>query len=456
MHAMPAAARTLVRPPPVRRGVRRLAIAACCAAIVVPAASASLAAQGLTPEEQRIVAAVDARTDAAITLLERTVNVNSGTFNLEGVREVGRMFRAELDALGFATRWIPMDTVGRAGHLFAERRGTGPVMVLIGHLDTVFEPDSPFQRWERVDRTTVRGPGTEDMKGGNVVMLLALQALEAAGALDGASVIVALTGDEEDTGDPLDVARRDLIAAGRRATYALGFEGATGEGRSAVVARRGFTGWVVRATATPAHSSQIFRADLGSGAVFELVRVLHTFHDRLRGEQYLTFNPGIVAGGTDVEFDGDARATVYGKTNIIAEHALAAGDLRTISFAQRDSAKTRMRAIVAASLPHAASEITFRDSYPPMSPTDANYALLARLSEVSRDLGFGPVDAVDPGARGAADVSFVAPHVTAALDGLGVIGSGGHTVEETMQLPSVAMQAKKAAVLIYRLSREGR
>ena len=440
--------------PTLRSVVRHLSTVACC--IGLPwhmGAPSSLAAQELAGVERRIVSAVDDRADSAIAFLERVVSVNSGTFNLEGVREVGRLFQARLDALGFATRWIPMDTVGRAGHLFAERTGTGPVLLLIGHLDTVFESDSPFQRWERVDATTVKGPGTEDMKGGNVVLLLALEALHAAGALDGASIIVALTGDEEDTGDPLDVARRDLIAAGRRATYALGFEGATGQGRAAVVARRGFTGWVVRTTATPAHSSQIFRADLGGGAVFELVRVLHTFHDRLRGEQYLTFNPGIVAGGTEIEFDGDARATAFGKTNIIAEHALAAGDLRTISLAQRDSAKARMRAIVAASQPHASSEIRFRDSYPPMSPTDANYALLARLSEVSRDLGFGVVEAVDPGARGAADVSFVAPHVTAALDGLGVIGSGGHTVEETMQLPSVAMQAKRAAVLIHRLSR---
>lgn len=429
------------------------AASAATAALLILGAVGDLPAQQLSRVEQRIVAAVDTHTDEAIGFLERVVNLNSGTFHLEGVREVGGLFAAELDALGFATEWIPMDTVGRAGHLFAERRGTGPVILLIGHLDTVFEADSPFQRWERLDATTVKGPGTEDMKGGNVVMLLALRALQEAGALEGASIIVALTGDEEDTGDPLDVARRDLIAAGERATWALGFEGATGQGRAAVVARRGFTGWTLRTTGTPAHSSQIFRDDLGSGAVFELARILHGFHAQLRGEQYLTFNPGLVVGGTEIDYDGDARGTAYGKTNIIAEHALATGDLRALSLEQRERAKAQMRAIVAASYPRASAEIEFRDSYPPMSPTDANYALLARYSEVSRDLGFGVVDPVDPGQRGAADVSFVAPHVDAALDGLGVIGSAGHTVEETMQLPSVAMQAKRAALLIYRLSR---
>lgn len=428
------------------------AAAAATAALLMLGAAPDLHAQ-LETVEQRIVSAVDAHADAAVGFLERVVNVNSGTFNLAGVRAVGDLFAAELDALGFATRWIPMDTVGRAGHLVAEREGPGPVTLLIGHLDTVFEADSPFQRWERVDATTVRGPGTEDMKGGDVVMLLALRALRDAGALEGAHLLIVLTGDEEDTGEPLEVARRDLIAAGRRARYALGFEGATGEGHAAVVARRGFTDWTLRVNATPAHSSQIFREDLGGGAGFELARILHAWYEQLRGEQYLTFNPGLVLGGTDVQFDGDARGSAFGKTNIIAEQALAVGDLRTISVAQRERAKDRMRAIVAASYPHASAAIEFRDSYPPMSPTEANYALLARYAAVSRDLGFGPVEAVDPGARGAADVSFVAPHVEAALDGLGVIGSAGHTVDESMQLPSVAMQAKRAALLIYRLSR---
>ncbi len=333
----------------------------------------SARAQEISPTEQRIVDYVDAHADEAIALLARVVNINSGTMNFAGVREVGDVFRAELDALGFATRWIPMDEVQRAGHLFAEMEGRGPRVLLIGHLDTVFESDSPFQRWKLLDENTARGPGTEDMKGGNVVILLALQALDAAGLLDDMNIVVAFTGDEEDTSDPLTVDRGDLIDAGRRSDYALGFEGGVGGSGTATVARRGFTDWTVRAHGTRAHSSQIFRDDLGSGAIYEIARILNDFREELGGEQYLTFNPGVVLGGTSVDLDTmQSRGTAFGKTNVIAESAVVMGDLRTISLDQRERAKERMRAIVDRHLPHTMAAITFRDSYPPMGPTDAN------------------------------------------------------------------------------------
>ncbi len=420
------------------------------------AAGPAAAQQRLSSVERQIVASVDAQTPAAVAFLEEVVNINSGTMNFDGVRAVGRAFQAKLDALGFATRWIPMDEAGRAGHLFAERQDRasgGKRLLLIGHLDTVFEHDSPFQRFERRDGQAL-GPGTEDMKGGNVVMLLALQALHAAGALDGTTMIVALTGDEEDTGDPLSVSRRDLLEAGRRSDIALGFEGGIGTG-TATVARRGFTGWIVRVGGTPAHSSQVFREDVGSGAIYEAARILHDFHEELRGERYLTLNPGTILGGTSVTFDAvQSRGTTFGKTNVIAEHTVVAGDLRFISEAQRERAKERMRAIVARHLPQTTATITFEDSYPAMAPTPANYTLLERLDRVSRDLGFGAVEAVDPGRRGAADVSFVAPIVEASLDGLGIVGDGGHTVAERADLATLTLMAKRAALLIYRLTRE--
>jgi glutamate carboxypeptidase len=416
---------------------------------------ASARAQGLSAAEQRIVGAVDSHAAEAEALLERSVNVNSGTMNFAGVREVGRIFGAELDGLGFATRWIPMDSAQRAGHLFAERRGRGPRILLIGHLDTVFEQDSPFQRYQRLDERWAAGPGTEDMKGGDVVVILALEALRDAGVLDGMNLIVAFTGDEEDTGDPLAISRRDLVAAGKRSAYALGFEGGVGGTGSATVARRGFTGWTLRVHGTPGHSSLIFGNEYGYGAVFELARILDTFRDSLVGEQYLTFNPGIVLGGTTMAFDPQqSRGDAFGKSNVIAETALAAGDLRTVSVNQRERAKQRMRAIVGRSLPGTSAEIMFEDSSEPFSPTPANYALLDRLNAVSRDLGFGPVTAVDPAERGAADISFVSAEVGAALDGLGVVGDGGHTVNEKVDLTTIPFMAKRAAVLIYRLTKE--
>jgi len=132
---------------------------------------------------------------------------------------------------------------------------------------------------------------------------------------------------------------------------------------------------------------------------------------------------------------------------------VVAGDLRFISEEQRESAKTRMRTIVAQNLPKTSATVTFQDSYPAMSPTPGNYTLLRQLDQVSQELGFGSVKAVDPGLRGAADISFVAPFLD-ALDGLGVVGSGGHTVEEAVDLTSLPIMAKRAAIFIYRLTRE--
>ncbi|HEX5726097.1 MAG TPA: M20/M25/M40 family metallo-hydrolase [Longimicrobiaceae bacterium] len=426
-------------------------------ALLLAAAPASLAAQPLTADERRVVRYVDVRTEEAVGLLQRLVDINSGTMNHAGVREVGRVLRAQLDSLGFRTRWIAMpDAVNRAGHLFAERDGgRGKRLLLIGHLDTVFEESSPFQRFTR-SGTTAAGPGVNDMKGGNVVIVYALRALHAAGLLEGTRIVVAFTGDEESAGQPLGVSRGDLVEAGKRADAALEFEGGSRgpEGEYAVTARRSASSWTLRVRARPGHSSGIFREGSGSGAIFEAARILTAFHEELRGEPYLSFNPGVVLGGTEVSFEEDqGRGTAFGKDNVIAATAVASGDVRTISDEQLQRVRERMREIVARSLPQAQAEITFTDGYPSMSPTPGNAALLETLNGVNRDLGVPPMRAFDPARRGAADISFVAPYVD-GLAGLGVHGSGSHTDRETVDLSTLPLVIKRAALLIHRLTRE--
>lgn len=431
-------------------------------AIVLAGATATANAQtppasGLTAVEQRIVAAVDAGHDAALALLERVVNINSGTMNLPGVRKVGDAFRAEFDRLGFTTRWIEGAPFGRAGHLVAERAGRGPRLLLIGHLDTVFEPDSPFQRFERLSPTEARGPGITDMKGGDVIIVQALAALKQAGVLDDLHVSVIMTGDEEDVGDPGALARQPLIDLARAADIAIGFEDGASDPRTAVVSRRGFTGWTLRVKGTPAHSSQIFQPTVGGGAIFEASRILTGFYERLSREPMLSLNPGAMLGGTTVDFDAtQSRGTAFGKTNVVAEHAVVTGDLRTLSAEQLAAAKAAMIEVVASHLPKTSAELTFDDSYPPMAPTDSNRELLGFHDRASRDVGAGPVTAVDPRAAGAADVSFAAQHVGMAIDGIGLMGRGGHTVNETADLTTLPSQTRRAAILLYRLSQSRR
>jgi glutamate carboxypeptidase len=410
----------------------------------------------LTPDERALTAYVNAHNGDALALLERVVNINSGTQNFDGVREVGRVFAAELDRLGFQTRWVDGAAFKRAGHLVAEHRRTGPRMLLIGHLDTVFEKDSPFQKFERVDDRTARGPGIIDMKGGDVVMIGALKALQAVGTLESMNVVVVMTGDEEDSGDPLNAAREALVTAAKGAEVAIGFEDGPGDPRLAVTARRGTIGWQVRAHGTPAHSSQIFRDDIGYGAVYELARILNAFRERMAGEAHLTFNPGVILGGTSVDFDSvQLRGSAFGKTNVVAEHAVASGDLRALSVEQFDKARQTMTEIVAASLPHTSATITFDDGYPPMAPADGNARLLAMYDQASRDLGFGSVTAVSPDRAGAADVSFIASEVGAIIDGVGLMGHDDHTATETADLTTLPSQTQRMAILLWRLAKNG-
>jgi len=412
-------------------------------------------APALTSLERRMAARVDRHVPESLDLLERAVNVNSGTMNLGGVRQVSALFAAELDGLGFRTRWVEGAAWGRAGHLIAERGSRGPKVVLVGHLDTVFEPDSPFQRFTRVDDSTATGPGAIDMKGGDVVMLLALRALHDVGELDRLRVVVVLMGDEERPGDPLEAARADFLQAADGAVAAIGFEDGDGDPRHVVISRRGSLSWTMRVRGTPSHSSQVFREDVGPGAIFEAARLLQVFRDSLQFEPYLTFNPGMVVGGTTVTFDpGAARGTAFGKNNVVAESTIVTGDLRALSPEQESRARAVMERAVGAPSRGTRASIAFSEGYPPLAPTDGNRRLLTMLDRASRDLGLGGLEPVDPARAGAADVSFLAGRVPMIVDALGLKGSGGHTVNERARLSTLAWQSKRVAVTLSRLARD--
>ncbi|MES2494586.1 MAG: M20/M25/M40 family metallo-hydrolase [Pseudomonadota bacterium] len=419
----------------------------------------------LTRDESAMIRTVDAEADRTVALLEAIVNINSGSRNLPGVTKLGAMMRAELEPLGFQVRWVPMETVGRAGHIVAVHKGDGRGrrMLLIGHLDTVFEPDSPFQRWtvkgkDDQGNAWAEGPGAGDDKGGMVVMVAALRAMKAAGTLKNADIEIVLTGDEEDAGDPIEVARGDLIAAGKRADIALDFEGLVrDDGRDmGSIARRSATMWVVTTTGTSGHSSGVFSAKAGYGAIYEMGRIIDRFRQDLP-EPNLTYNVGLVAGGATQSTDADGiRMTATGKSNIIPALAEARGDLRTLSDEQTDRVRKKMEAIVADHLPGTTATIAFdHGAYPAMAPSDGNKAILARLNIVNRDMGLPEMPVLDPLKRGAGDISFVAKYVD-SFAGMGPHSTGDHAPGEKVDLASIPLQAKRAAILMSRLSMEKR
>lgn len=434
---------------PIRSEMRRAATALACLFLLPSAGAGQAGALRLSPVEQRIRDFVRTHEAEQIALLEKAVNIGSGTLNLEGVRAMGKLFEPEFAAIGFETQWVALpDSTKRAGHFFAERRGSrGKRLLLIGHLDTVFEGDG--QRFVRQD-TLAFGAGTSDMKSGDLVILYALKALASVGALDDTRIIVAMTGDEEDPSPLVELSRKSLVDAAKRSDIALGFEEDAGKG---TVARRGIGSWQLTVTATQGHTSGMFSPGTSFGAIYEAARILDAFRQRLSGEKYLTFSPGVILGGTNVTFDSTRLAgTADGKDNIVAPRAYAHGDLRFLTREQELKARAAMRAIVAQSLPGTSATITFEDGNPAMPPTAGNYAVLAVVDTVSRALGRGPVEALDPGLRGAGDISFVAEYVD-AVDGLGAVGMRSHSREERVNLKTLVPATERAAILIYRLTR---
>lgn len=411
----------------------------------------SISAQNINRIENKILKSIETNNLEAIEFLKKVVNINSGTMNHQGVKLVGDDFNGAFQKIGFETSWYDMSEVNRSGHLFAENKGQkGKKILLIGHLDTVFELDSPIQEFKMLNDSIAHAPGGNDMKGGDVIILYALKALADNGLLKNAQIIVAFTGDEESSGNPLSVSRKHLIEAAKRSEIALCFETSTGF-NYATVARRGSSSWKLEVEGKAAHSSGIFNDRTGAGAIFEVARILNEFYSTLKGEEYLTFNPGIILGGTNMDFnEALSKGTAFGKSNVVAQKTIVEGDIRFISEDQKERVREKMREIVANNLPQTSAKITFEDSYPAMSPTIGNDNLLKQLSQVSMDLNLGKVEAYDPGKRGAADTSFVAEYVD-CLDGLGAMGSGAHTINETVNLNTFESLTKRAAILIYRL-----
>ena len=409
--------------------------------------------QPLTKTEQQILQKVDADYASSIQLLKESVNINSGTYNSNGIKKVGDLYGKELAALGFTLEWIALpDSLKRAGHLVAWRKGKkGKKLFLIGHLDTVFEPDMPPNPFTMLTDTTATGQGVNDMKGGDVLVIAALKALYKLGLLDEVSITVYFTGDEENAGHPRAISRGDFIERAKQHDIALAFESAAGL-HTVATARRGASEWRLEVEGKQAHSSGVF-GKAGYGAIYEASRIINEFREKLSNEQFLTFNPGLIIGGSEVQYDTAAQqGEVLGKTNIISPKTVVIGDLRFLTETQKEKTRTAMREIVSQNLPGTKASIRFKDGIPSMPPTSGNEALVKTLNEISMALGYGEVKAGDPGSRGAGDISYVANYLD-CLDGLGASGTGAHAPGEIINLKEYPQLIKRTALLIYRLTR---
>jgi len=423
----------------------------------------------LSAAEIQIVKHVDDHYGETLALLETAVNINSGTNNFPGVSATADLFEPRLQKLGFKTWREDMGTVKRGVHLFATHPGTGPRLLLIGHLDTIFEPSSGFLKWKVLGNGFASGPGAGDMKGGDVVLLETLEALQAAGELSKMNISVALTGDEETPGADTDgsytTTRSTLINLGKNTDYVLGFEPATGNMNSIKTYRRGSSTWFLTMAAKTGHSSIVFNKNMGPGAAYPVTKILSRFYQDLRTDPSITFNVGHIVSGSAIDRDTPYSAKVSGKDNVIAAKTEVYGDIRFLTPEILQDTRKKMSSIIDEEVSainaeydaeaHVSSTFTYADRYPAMVETPGNLALLDKLSTASTDLGFGSL-AHYTANGGAADASFVAPFVSGVVDGLGPFTVGMHSKDEIVDLSSIKTSAKRAAVFMLRLKNEAR
>lgn len=291
-----------------------------------------------------------------------------------------------------------------------------------------------------------------DDKGGMVTMLFALQALKANGSLQDMNIAVVLVGDEELAAKPTDISRKALIDEAKKSDIALGFEFAL-SANQLVTNRRGLSEWFLTSKGLEHHSATIFQPDTGFGAIYESARVLDQIRAQLSNTPGLTINPGIVLGGASaVEDIENGKGVASGRKTSVAKTSLTHGDLRFASDEQKDQAESKIQAIVSQPLSQTSSTFLLKPIMPVMAQTPGNLELLKQYSQVSQDLAGPALEPVPATERGSADISYISKFVSASLDGLGAAGEATHTENETIELNSLAVATKRAAVFMSRYS----
>ncbi len=369
--------------------------------------------------------------------LERLVNIDCGTYTKAGVDEVGRWVAEQLRALGASVRVEPNASLGDT--LVGELPGRGgPNILLIGHLDTVFEPGTVAARPFSVRGGRAYGPGAADMKSGLLAGLYALRALESTvGAPDQLPFgrLVYVVNPDEEIGSPASTPVIERVVREQSIDFALVLE----EGRAngdIVSARKGVVDIRLRIAGRAAHAG--VEPEKGRSAVVEAahkILALTALNGRWPG---VTVNVGAVHGGT--------------RANVIAEHAELEIDLRATNRAALERAEAEIRAIAERStVPDVVTSVELRGHFWPMEKTAAAGALVDQAVALAARLGFALKDAAT---GGASDANTTAGLGVPTLDGLGPVGGNPHSPAEYVEIDSIVPRTTLLAALLLTLSRE--
>jgi glutamate carboxypeptidase len=374
-------------------------------------------------------AAIDADVAAYLADLERLVNIDCGSYTPDGVDEVGRWVASFLEGIGAAVDVRP-DPSGRFGStVVGTFDGTpgGPRVLLIGHMDTVFEPGTAAARPFRVDDGRAHGPGVSDMKGGLLAGLTALAALDAAGHRP---TVTFVANPDEEIGSPFSGPVIRGIARDHDAALVLECARANGD---IVSARKGIADLVVTIHGRAAHAG--VEPEKGRSAILAAARLVEALQALNGRWPTVTCNVGVIAGGT--------------RPNVVPETCRLEVDLRAASGAEFDAATAAMTELLSTTaVPDTTAEHEVTASHPPMEKSPATARLVALAVGMAGELGFELRDAAT---GGASDANTTASAGVPTLDGLGPIGGDDHAPPEWLDLESVVPRTTLLAGLISRV-----
>lgn len=371
------------------------------------------------------------RVPAYLADLERLVNIDCGSYTPDGVNRVADLVVERLNTIGAQVARTDGGAApdGRPlGDLVVGRLdGTGPRLLLIGHMDTVFEPGTAAERPFRIEGDTARGPGVSDMKGGLLAGLMALDALHAAGHRPSATFVA---NPDEEIGSPFSGPVIRAMAAQHDAALVLECARANGD---LVSARKGIADLEVAILGRAAHAG--VEPEKGRSAILAAARMVEAMHGLNGRWPSVTCNVGTIAGGT--------------RPNVVADRCTLELDLRAATAAEFADAERALRELVAT--PHVAdtsAEVRVTASHPPMERSPATGRLVDLAQAIAGELGFAVRDAAT---GGASDANTTASAGLPTLDGLGPIGGDDHGPAEWLDLASVVPRISLLAGLVLRI-----
>lgn len=397
----------------------------------------------MSPELDQLSAAIDAAQPDYRRDLERLVNIDCGSYTPAGVDEVGRFVAAFLADLGATVETLP-DRDGRLGATVIGRfEGSRPTaatpggpssrLLLIGHMDTVFDPGTAAERPFAIHGDRATGPGTSDMKGGLLAGLYALRAIRDSGIALPFGQLVYVANPDEEIGSPSSTPHIRELAATADACLVLESARANGD---VVSSRKGILDARLTVHGRAAHAG--VEPEKGRSAILEaarLVRDLHALNGRWPG---VTVNVGVISGGT--------------RPNVVAERCTLEVDVRATTGDHLDAAIAAVKALAASpEIPDVTVDFEAMATWRPMEKLAGAARLVEHARAIAAELGF---DLADSATGGASDANTTSGLGVPSLDGLGPIGGDDHSPSEWVSLESVPQRTALLAALILAIGRD--